>query len=270
MCRLLSTGTVRPLGRMRGASNETLLATVTGSDVPDGPQRTVRAVLKTRAGERPLHDFPFGTLSQREVASHRLSAHLGLDVVPPTVWRDDIGTGASLQAYVESDPTAEEPVVLVAEEAVDEGLAPVLRAVLSDGTDVVLAHSLTPDMRALALFDVLSNNADRKGGHVLRGAWEFDGDSPPRVALHAIDNGLSFHAEPKLRTVLWGFAGSPLTAAERALVERVESEDLEPMLGDVLATAEIEALSERAAMLLSAGILPRPDDDRHVVPWPPL
>lgn len=270
MCRLLSTGTVRPLGRLRGASNETLLATVTGSEVPDGPQRTVRAVLKTRAGERPLHDFPSGTLSLREVAAHRLSAHLGLDVVPPTVWRDDIGAGASLQAYVESDPTAEEPVVLVAEDAVDDGLAPVLRAVLSDGTDVVLAHTLWADMRALVLFDALINNADRKGGHVLRGAWEIDGDSPSRVALHAIDNGLSFHEEPKLRTVLWGFAGSPLTADERALVERVRDEDLVPLLGDLLAAAELAALDERATTLLNTGILPLPEDDRHVVPWPPL
>lgn len=270
MCRLLSTGTVRPLGRLRGASNETLLATVTGSEVPNGPQRTVRAVLKTRAGERPLHDFPSGTLSLREVAAHRLSAHLGLDVVPPTVWRDDIGAGASLQAYVESDPTAEEPVVLVAEDAVDDGLAPVLRAVLGDGTDMVLAHTLSADMRALALFDVLINNADRKGGHVLRGAWEIDRDSPPRVALHAIDNGLSFHEEPKLRTVLWGFAGSPLTADERSLLERVRDEELVPLLGDVLAAAELAALDERARTLLNTGILPLPEDDRHVVPWPPL
>lgn len=270
MCRLLSTGTVRPLGRLRGASNETLLATVTGSEAADGPERTVRAVLKTRAGERPLHDFPCGTLSLREVAAHRLSAHLGLDAVPPTVWRDDIGAGASLQAYVEADPTAQEPVVLVAEDAVDDGLAPVLRAVLSDGTDVVLAHTLTPGMRALALFDALINNADRKGGHVLRGAWEFDGDFAPRVSLHAIDNGLSFHEEPKLRTVLWGFAGSPLTADERALVGRVRDEDLVPLLGDVLAAVELEALSERATTLLSTGIMPLPEDDRHVVPWPPL
>lgn len=270
MCRLLSTGTVRPLGRMRGASNETLLATVTGAVASDEPQRTVRAVLKTRAGEQPLHDFPTGTLSLREVAAHRLSAHLGLDVVPPTVWRDDIGAGASLQVYVESDPTAREPVVLVAEDAVDDGLAPVLRAVLSDGTDVVLAHELTPDVRALALFDVLINNADRKGGHVLCGAWEFTDGAPPRVALHAIDNGLSFHAEPKLRTVLWGFAGSPLTAQERALIERVRDDDLVPVLGDVLAAAEIDALTERATALLRNGILPLPDADRSLVPWPPL
>ncbi len=270
MCRLLSTGTVRPLGRMRGASNETLLATVTGSEAPGAPQRTIRAVLKTRAGERPLHDFPTGTLSLREVAAHRLSDHLGLGAVPPTVWRDDVGTGASLQAYVESDPMADEPVVLVAEDAVDDGLAPVLRAVLGDGAEVVLAHSLAPDVRALALYDVLINNADRKGGHVLRGAWELRDDGPPRVRIHAIDNGLSFHEEPKLRTVLWGFAGSPLTADERTLVTRVRDEDLVPVLGDVLASGEIEALAQRAAALLSTGILPLPDEDRAVVPWPPL
>jgi len=270
MCRLLSTGIVRPLGRMRGASNETLLATVTGSESLDGPERTVRAVLKTRTGERPLHDFAAGTLSLREVAAHRLSALLGLEAVPPTVWRTDIGAGASLQAYVESDPAAPEPVVLVAEDALDEDLAPVLRAVLSDGTDVVLAHALTADMRALALFDVLINNADRKGGHVLRGAWPFGRGTAPRIGLHAIDNGLSFHTEPKLRTVLWGFAGSPLTDGERAQIARVRDEDLTDLLGELLEPAEIAALGQRAATLLRTGILPLPQDDRHVVPWPPL
>lgn len=270
MLRLLATGTVRPLGRMRGASNETLLATVTGTEHDGGPQRTVRAILKTRDGERPLRDFPAGTLSLREVAAHRLSSHLGLGLVPPTVWRDDIGAGGSLQAYVEADPTAPDPVVLVAESAVDSSLAPVLRAVLEDGTDVVLAHTLTSGLRSLALLDVLLNNADRKGGHVLVGAWHIDGISPPAVGVHAIDNGLSFHVEPKLRTILWGFAGEPLTAEERTIVTRVRDEDLSPLFAGLLSAGEADALGERATALLSAGTFPHPDEDRHVVPWPPL
>lgn len=270
MLRLLATGTVRPLGRMRGASNETLLVTVTGTEYEGAPERTVRAVFKTRAGERPLRDFPAGTLSQREVAAYRLASHLGLELVPPTVWRDDLGSGGSLQAYVEVDPTAPDPVVLIGESAIDTSLAPVLRAVLDDGTDVVLAHTLTADVRTLALLDVLLNNADRKGGHVLVGAWQIDGASPPVVGVHAIDNGLSFHVEPKLRTILWGFSGDPLAPDERELVSRVRDEDLSQLFGQLLSEDEACALGERAAALLSAGTFPHPDDDRHVVPWPPL
>ncbi|GAA4507411.1 SCO1664 family protein [Brevibacterium yomogidense] len=270
MLRLLATGTVRPLGRMRGASNETLLATVTGAECDGGPERTVRAVFKTRAGERPLRDFPAGTLSQREVAAYRLAAHLGLGLIPPTVWREDLGSGGSVQAYVETDPFAPDPVVLVGESAIDADLAPVLRAVLDDGSDVVLAHSLSSDMRTLALLDVLLNNADRKGGHVLAGAWRVDGALPPTVGVHAIDNGLSFHPAPKLRTILWGFAGQPLTHDEQRLVARVRDTDLTQLFEGLLAEHEVESLTGRAVALLSAGTFPLPDEDRHIVPWPPL
>lgn len=274
MLHLLSTGTIRPLGRMRGASNETLLTTVTGSETPGGPLRTVRAVLKTRAGEQPLRDFPRGTLSQREVAAFRLSEHLGLTVVPPTVWRDDVsrpqGNGASLQAYVESDPSADQPVVLAAEDAVGSALAPVLRAMLEDGTEVVLAHSLAEPVRCIALLDVLLNNADRKGGHVLAGAWRIDPGARPSVELHAIDNGLSFHPVPKLRTILWGFAGATLTDEESALVARARDEDLDPLLGDLLPPHELWGIARRAADLLEAGRFPYAPEDRHAIPWPPL
>lgn len=274
MLHLLSTGTIRPLGRMRGASNETLLTTVTGAESPGGPLRTVRAVLKTRAGEQPLRDFPRGTLSQREVAAFRLSDHLGLDVVPPTVWRDDVhradADGASLQAYVETDPAADPPVVLADEDAVGSDLAPVLRAVLGDGAEVVLAHALTAPVRRIALLDVLLGNADRKGGHVLAGAWRLEPGEEPVVDLHAIDNGLSFHAAPKLRTILWGFAGEPLHEDEVALVARARDDDLDGLLGDLLPQRELWALARRAAALLEEGCFPLPPEDRHVIPWPPL
>lgn len=275
MLHLLSTGTLRPLGRMRGASNETLLVTVTGAEVPDGPIRTVRAVLKTRGGEQPLRDFPDGTLSQREVAAFRLSDHLGLDVVPPTVWRADVrrtaGDGGSLQAYVESDPAAEPPVVLVAEDAVGDAFAPVLRAVLEDGAEVVLAHALTPSLRRIALLDALLNNADRKGGHVLSGAWRIGaGEGESAIALHAIDNGLTFHTAPKLRTILWGFAGVALTDEERALVRRVRDEDFDGLLGDLLPPRELWALALRAQALLEDDSFPLPPEDRTAIPWPPL
>ena len=274
MLHLLSTGTIRPLGRMRGASNETLLTTVTGSETPDGPVRTVRAVLKTRAGEQPLRDFARGTLSQREVAAFRLSQHLGLHVVPPTVWRADVSRpqadGASLQAYVETEPSADQPVVLAAEDAVGPDLAPVLRAMLEDGTEVVLAHSLAEPVRRIALLDVLLNNADRKGGHVLAGAWRIETDAQLSVGLHAIDNGLSFHAAPKLRTILWGFAGAVLTDEETALVTQARDEDLDALLGDLLPPRELWGIARRAAALLEEGRFPYAPEDRHAIPWPPL
>ncbi|WP_051297731.1 SCO1664 family protein [Brevibacterium album] len=269
---LLRAGAVRVLGRMPGASNETLLTVVEGSSA--GRRLALRAVLKTRSGERALPDFPPGTLSHREVAAYELSRRLGLDVVPPTVWRPDLD--GSLQAYVETDPESDPAVVLSPPGGLPRTLAPVLRAQLENGAEVVLAHSLSPAVRRLALFDVLIDNADRKGGHILTGAWLCGPELPAASRVWGIDNGLSFNTAPTLRTVLWGFAGSALTEEERAAVSAAaalaggESEAGGAELAGHLSAPELASLRARAEALLRAGHLPLPPADRRAVPWPPL
>jgi uncharacterized repeat protein (TIGR03843 family) len=264
---LLSAGTVHVLGRMPGASNETHLCAVAGSPAQGAAGPVVRAVLKTRAGERALPDFPAGTLSHREVAAFEVSHALGLDVVPPTVWRSDLG--GSLQIFVETDPAADPAVVLAPPGGLPRDLAPVLRAELAGGGEVVLAHALTPAVRRIAFFDVLIDNADRKGGHLLTGAW-LAGDGPHEVRVHGIDNGLAFNTVPTLRTVLWGYAGEPLTDEERHWASRTAHGELDAVLAPHLGAEERRVLALRAAALLRRGRMPEPPQNRRAVPWPPL
>jgi uncharacterized repeat protein (TIGR03843 family) len=193
-------------------------------------EQSVTCIYKPEAGERPLWDFPQG-LWRREVAAYRLSRHLGLDLIPTTVVRADgpFGPG-SVQAYVEED----------------------------------MAHhyfTLRDDARhhewlqQLAVFDVVANNADRKSGHVLLA----DG------RLWAIDHGLCFHEEDKLRTVVWDFAGEPIDEATLPSLVLLADDDLADV-ADLLSPIEVALTARRAAELLEAGSLPFPDEDAD---WPP-
>jgi uncharacterized repeat protein (TIGR03843 family) len=227
---LLATGELEVLGRMPWASNATFLARVT-----DGDGSALTAVYKPRRGERPLWDFPSGTLCQREVATYELSLALGWELVPETVLRDGpLGEGM-VQRFVEHDP--EEHYFTLLEENLDR-------------------------FRRFAVFDVLVNNADRKGGHCLR--------SRPDGAIVGIDHGLTFHPAWKLRTVIWDFAGERIDPAHADAVCRVAQRDpvvtarLEPLLSSL----ELEAMTERAADLLTAGTFPEPEPGYHSVPWP--
>lgn len=234
----LADGELSPLGLLTNASNSTLLCRL-------GPSRdggTVHAVYKPRRGERPLWDFPIGTLCQREVAAHVVSRFLGWDLVPPTVLRDGPYGPGSVQLFVPHDPR-EHYFVLVEDETHDEALARV------------------------ALFDLLVNNADRKGSHVLLGAA--DG------RIHGIDHGLTFHVQPKLRTVIWEFAGRPISAEEHADLRRLAEAmttagPLSADLCDLLNPAEVDVLAARAAVLAETPALPDIDEDRRPYPWPPL
>ncbi|MGZ4454062.1 MAG: SCO1664 family protein, partial [Nocardioides sp.] len=133
-----------------------------------------------------------------------------------------------------------------------------------DDQPVSLIHEDTPELRRMAVFDVLANNADRKGGHVL----EMEGGH-----RYGCDHGLTFHREPKLRTVLWGWTGMPLTDEEIEVVRRVraalDGPEGEP-LSELLAYWDLEALAARCDRLLAAGTMPEPTDDWHVIPWPPF
>jgi hypothetical protein len=235
--RALVHGELDVVGRLVEASNATLLCDVRLPEpLPDGTE-SVHVVYKPIRGERPLDDFPNGTLAFREVAAWHVSETLGGAVVPPTVLRDGpMGRGAT-QLWIDVD------------ESVD-----VLRLILTrDGR-----------LRRFALLDALTNNADRKGGHILPTA---SGD------IHGCDHGICFAVEPKLRTVLWGWKGDPLTDDEHDDVARVRASldgDLGAVLGELLSPREVDATRRRADALLGSGCFPEPDPWRHVIPWPPF
>lgn len=250
------------LGRLADASNAAFLVDVSGEQ-----PETVLAIYKPVAGERPLWDFPHGTLAQREAAAHVLDGMGGWDVVPPTVVRGDdapLGRG-SLQAWV---GTREEPartaVDVVPVDAVPDGWRPVLEGSGPDGRPVVVVVEDAPDVRSLAVFDVLVNNADRKGSHLLR--WE--------GRLRAVDHGVICHPEDKLRTVLWAWAGEPIPDEDLARVERVVDRLAtgggRHTLGGLLSEDELDAVVRRGRRLLTSRVHPEPAGEWPAVPWPPL
>jgi uncharacterized repeat protein (TIGR03843 family) len=236
---LLRSGELIVVGRLLAASNATFYCVVSG-DVPaggnDGERVSASCVYKPVKGERPLYDFPDGTLACREVAAHAVSRAIGWDLIPPTVMRDGPFGEGMVQLWME----------------VDEG-ADIAALIASDNVQ----------LRRIAVLDVVMNNADRKGGHLL---------PLPDGRILGIDNGLCFAVEPKLRTLLWRWRGKPLTDEERIaltnLKDRLQS-DLKDELEALLSNAELEATSERIDNLLSRGRLPRPDPNRPAIPWPP-
>ncbi|MEP7360622.1 MAG: SCO1664 family protein [Chloroflexota bacterium] len=241
---LLRTGELTIVGRLMEASNASFLCRVT-DDAPfdadewpeDEPPPGPLCVYKPIKGERALYDFPDGTLARREVAAFLVSEATGWSIVPPTVLRDGpFGEGA-VQAWMQTDP----------------------------GVDVVeLVVGADPRLRPMCVFDAIANNADRKGGHILPLT---DG------TLRGVDHGICFNLEPKLRTILWQWAGVELSEDELAVVGRVAaglSGDLGLALGEMLTRREIRATARRAAALLESGRFPEPDPGRPALPWPPF
>ena len=261
----LEQGTCTVMGAIPRASNDTRLVVVEHAGTH------LKAVYKPAAGERPLADFPPHTLSLREVASYRLSAHLDLNVVPPTVLRGDLGAGpGSLQAYVE-DSGDDESVTLTGADGIPADHTPMFALRTEDGTDLVLSHDTRAGLRAITFFDLLANNADRKAGHIITGSY-LPGSGPTSIATFGIDNGLTFHAEDKVRSVLWGFSRSSFRVEELDALDEVVRmpTDLVSALEDCLEDEEIESLRQRAERLGEAGVFPEPPDDRTVIPWPPI
>lgn len=264
----LTSGDVEVVGRLVDASNATLYVTVTTG------ARTVGAVYKPISGERPLWDFPDDTLGFREVASYRLAAWSGLDVVPATVLRDGPFGPGSVQLWVGELPGAtgavSEPgagvVDVVPAGHVPAGWLTVLEATGPRGEDVVLCHADDDRLARMAVFDALANNADRKGGHILA-------DCPERGGrVHGVDHGLTFHTDPKLRTVLWGWAGRRLPDDLLVAVERVaaavDDGGLADLLEGLLDDDELRALGRRAQRLASSRRFPRPRGGGPAIPWP--
>lgn len=228
---LLRTGEVELVGRMPFASNATFLVRLCPGEAGDDDE--LLAVYKPARGERPLWDFPPG-LHRREVAAYELADHLGWDLVPPTVTRDDAPFGeGSLQRFVHHDPDRH------------------YFAMLEDAP-------LHDQLRRVAAFDLVINNTDRKGGHLL-----VDDDDH----VWCIDNGLAFHAQPKLRTVVWDFAGEPVPDALLADLASLAERDLPPALATLLDAFERDALRTRAAALVELGCFPH-DTSGRAHPWP--
>ncbi|MHC6230298.1 SCO1664 family protein [Arthrobacter sp. MMS24-T111] len=239
-------------GRITTASNATFLGSI----------GDVAVVYKPVAGERPLGDFPAGSLARREVAAYRVSQVLGWDIVPRTWLRDGPMGEGMVQLWQERDP-AQSPVDLVATEQVPEtGWKQILEGQDERGRMVALVHEDSPALRRMAVFDIIVNNADRKGDHIL---------AMPRGHRHGVDHGLTFHSDHKLRTVLWGWLGEALTAEERAGVDRVSAGldgELGRDLADLISAEEIASLAARCARLRQTGRFPAPSGEMSAVPWP--
>ena len=235
---VLCEGDIQLVGRLLGSTNHAMLGKVTRVCPPPESSLTIEAVYKPTAGERPLDDFPDGTLARREVAAFLVSEASGWGIVPPTVLRDGpFGEGA-VQLWIDID------------RAVD-----VVGMVFGDD----------PRLRRIAAFDAAVNNTDRKGGHLL----PIDGGAH----IYGVDHGVTFSTYPKLRTVLWVWRGMPLEADEREGLERIANGlrgDLARDLAPLLSRAEIATTRRRVDELLAAGRFPYPGGDWPAIPWPPF
>lgn len=230
--RLLQHGEITVEGRLVAATNATLYCLVEFEGL------RANCVYKPISGERPLWDFPDGTLAGREVAAYVISEQMGWRIVPPTVHRDGPFGPGMVQLWVEQDADVD---VLA----------------LSRGDD--------PGVRRMAVFDAVVNNADRKIGHLL----------PTRTGhVYGCDHGVCFSDEYKLRTVLWQWRGKDLTdeavAALRRLQRAFGRDGLRSRLGALLSEEEIEATSGRVELMLKHRIHPYPPEDWPAIPWPPV
>ena len=229
--RLLRDGELSVEGRLVDASNATLYCRAELDGV------TAAVVYKPVRGERPLWDFPDGTLAGREVGAYAVSQATGWDVVPPTVMREGPYGPGMCQLWIDLD----EEVELT-----------------------VLAKSDHPDLRRMAVFDAVVNNSDRKGGHLLPKA---DG------RVQGVDHGLCFSADDKLRTLLWQWRGKRLTDEAVEVLSRLRAE-MDGPLGETLhaliTVTEVEATKDRLDRLLSSRRHPQPSSDWPAIPWPPF
>lgn len=231
---LLAKGEIELQGSMPWSSNYTLLASVTYEQIQG------LAIYKPRRGESPLWDFPRGTLCQREFAAYLVDSLLGWSLVPPTVLREGPYGIGSVQLFIDADQEAH-----------------LLTMQKEGGYEWALER--------LAAFDIITNNADRKSGHCLKGS---DG------RLWAIDHGICFHAEPKLRTILWDYAGQEIRddilEDLRGLQRHMQASDYQMKIIDSLLSAdEIASFRRRVDRLIQSRRFPSPSGGRNV-PWPPI
>lgn len=232
---VLRRGVMEEKGLLPYSSNHSFLVTVSDDAL------ILPAVYKPQRGENPLWDFEWGTLCKRETAAYLVSATLGWDLVPPTVLREGSRGIGSVQFFIDHDSDAH---------------------YFTTNEDARYVRAF----RQLSLFDFIVNNADRKSGHCLVGA---DG------RIWAIDHGICFHTEYKLRTVIWEFSCEPIQPDLRYDLEtlRTELDNGRGMLRDLrrlLADDEIVAMKRRLEHLLRSGAHPAPIPQRRNYPWPPI
>ena len=229
--RLLRDGELDLEGRLLDASNVTLVGTVRTGTL------AAECVYKPVAGERPLWDFPDGTLAGREISAFLVSEATGWRVVPPTVLRDGPFGPGMVQIWMDGD------------ERVDLG---------------AFVRRDDPELRRMAVYDAVVNNADRKGGHII---------PMPDGHVYGVDHGICFSVEPKLRTLLWRWAGKPLPGEAIEMLERLVDElrdDLGEQLHEHLTRREVRATQQRVAELLRTRRHPEPNGDWPALPWPPF
>ncbi len=236
----LREGEIEIVGRIVASSNNAMLVTVTRHCPDPGrePDVVLDAIYKPTLGERPLDDFPGGTLAFREVAAWHVSEASGWGIVPPTTLRDGPFGEGMVQAFVDADPEVD-VVAMVVED--DERL------------------------RRMAVLDAVMNNTDRKGGHIL----PVDGGRH----VYGVDHGVCFSPVPKLRTVLWGWRGLPLAPDEIEGIQRIREAldgELAVALEGLLSRVEIRATARRADALLASCRFPFPSPDWPAIPWPPF
>ncbi|WP_433495946.1 SCO1664 family protein [Micromonospora sp. CA-248089] len=256
--RLLADGELTLQGRLVDASNATLRGVIALGDV------TAHCVYKPVRGERPLWDFPDGTLAGREVSAYLVSRATGWDLVPPTVLRDGPFGPGSCQLWIDEPDDAEPLVGFVPAREVPPRWFPVAAARDDDGAAYALAHADDPRLARLVVLDAVINNADRKGGHVLVG---------PDDRIYGVDHGVSFHVEDKLRTVLWGWAGRELPPDAVEMLDGLAGQLAGPLgeeLAEHLTIGELTALAERVRRLRESGRFPLPPQQWPAMPWPPM
>lgn len=229
----LGCGELSLEGLLPWSSNYTFLV------LAGNPPLQFLAVYKPCQGERPLWDFPNGTLCKREVAAYLVSATLGWDLVPPTVMRDGPHGMGSVQLFIDCD---------------------------QEQHYFTLKDEHEQAFKQMAVFDAILNNTDRKGGHCL-----VDRDGK----IWAIDHGVTFHCEPKLRTVIWDYAGQRIPEEWLDDLKRMRNRFMRHdktahEIETLLSGAEVEAFLGRASELIETGTFPEPNSDWYTVPWPPV
>ncbi len=234
---VLEHGELSIVGQLYASSNNALLCLATRCQPDGSPDIVATCIYKPVAGERPLADFPTGTLSRRELAAFVTSQATGWGIVPPTVLREGPFGEGMVQLWIKVDDAAD-PVAMVVGE--DERL------------------------RRIAVFDAAVNNTDRKAGHLL---------PVPGGHIYGVDHGVTFSPVPKLRTVLWGWRGQPFSPEETAVLRGLRTAidaELGARLHALLAPVEVAATVRRLDRLLDAGVFPQPDPRRPALPWPPV
>jgi uncharacterized repeat protein (TIGR03843 family) len=234
----LREGEIEIVGRLIASSNNAMLVTVSRICPDPEPALVLDAIYKPILGERPLDDFPDGTLGHREVAAWHVSEASGWGIVPPTILREGPFGEGMVQAWIETDPEVDVVTMVVEDDA---------------------------RLRRMAVLDAVMNNTDRKGGHIL----PVDGGRH----VYGVDHGVTFSPVPKLRTVLWGWRGTKLGTDEIDGLERIRlalTGDLGEALTGLLSPAEIRATTRRTDALLTSGCFPFPSPDWPAVPWPPF